>query len=111
MGDFISFSKDILSSSLFQIMVMIVVFVFTLILLVYRIFKLAIISFVFFLLILFAWLSGPMGKDMIEKFQKKRPPTYQFPDEIDKEKLREQRELIKQYKDAMKEMRDGQKEF
>jgi hypothetical protein len=39
-----------------------------------------------------------MGKEMIEKFQGKRPSLFQLPTAGDKEKIREQKELMRQYK-------------
>jgi len=99
MSDFVNFAKDVGSTSLFQVIGMIVILVFTLFFLGHRLFKLAFLFFIIFLVILVVWLRGPMGEEMIEKFQGKRPPLFQLPTAADKEKLREQKELMKQNKE------------
>jgi hypothetical protein len=98
MGDFINFAKDFFSSPLFQVVGTIVILAFTFFFLGYRMFKFA---FLFFIVL----LRGPMGEEMIAKFQGKRPPLFKLPTEADKEKIREQRELIKQYRGSLKEVK------
>jgi hypothetical protein len=101
MSDFVHFAMEIGSDSLYQVIGMIVILVFTLFFLGHRLFKFAFLFFVVFLIIFVAWLRGPMGKEMIEKFQGKRPPLFQLPTEADKEKIREQRELLKRNKEKI----------
>jgi hypothetical protein len=106
MGDFINFAKDF-SSVPFQVYGMIVILAFTFFFLGYRMYKFAFLFLIGFLVFFIVWLRGPMGEDMIAKFQGKRPPLFKLPTEADKEKIREQRELMKHYRESLKEVKQG----
>lgn len=106
MGDFINFAKDF-SSVPFQVYGSIVILAFTFFFLGYRMFKFAFLFFIVFLVSFIILLRGPMGEEMIAKFQGKRPPLFKLPTEADKEKIREQRELIKQCRESLKEVKQG----
>jgi len=103
MSDFISFAKDVGSTSLFQVIGMIVLLVFTFLFIGHKLFKLAFLFFIIFLAIFVLWLRGPMGEEMIEKFKGKRPPLFHMPSTEEKEKIKEQREMMRQLMKQNKE--------
>ena len=75
------FLTEAFSAPLFQIGAMVVIFVFCLIFIISKRFISAFIFFVLLLMMLFTWLSGPMGTGTIEKVQKKHSPTFHSADD------------------------------
>ena len=81
MEGLMNFLQEAFSTPSYQIGAMAVTSVFFLIFIVSKRFLLAFVLFGALVIFFLIWLSGPMGTEMIEKYQGKYSPTFHSADE------------------------------